>query len=414
MDRAIIYPGAVPLETDLLFPQVATLQALGALIGATLGTTTVADGLWATPTSPASMSLVIGQGCLTAFGVTDAAGFSSLGTNGDGIVRMGINVEPVTIGPFAAAPSPGQACNVLIQGAFAETDANPALLPYLNAANPALPFGGPGNNGVAQPTRRLQRVALSARPGTPATAGLQGTPVADSGCVPLYVVTIPYGTAALGAGNIAIHPAAPFIPFKLPQLAPGFSNIRAFTASGSWTVPNGVTRIRVTVVGGGGQGGGGTDAPIALGSGGGAGGTAVGVFAVTPGSTWPVTVGAGGYNPTAGTDGSNGGASSFGALISATGGAGGKCGTAPVGGNGGICAGGNYNCIGGDGLDAIVINDGNGNYGGTGGGTPFGTSNRSSRQLTGGQAPGVGGAGAPQGIRGVGSGGANGLVIVEW
>ena len=68
MDRQIVYPGAIPLDTDFLLTNRNTLVAIGALTRATLGTNTVADGLACTPTSPASLSVVVAPGSITALG----------------------------------------------------------------------------------------------------------------------------------------------------------------------------------------------------------------------------------------------------------------------------------------------------------------------------------------------------------
>ncbi len=45
MDRIIVYPGAIPLDTDLLNTNRNVMIALHALISATLGTATAVDGL---------------------------------------------------------------------------------------------------------------------------------------------------------------------------------------------------------------------------------------------------------------------------------------------------------------------------------------------------------------------------------
>lgn len=89
-----------------------------------------------------------------------------------------------------------------------------------------------------------------------------------------------------------------------------------FTSSGTWTAPTGVTKVRVTVIGGG-------AGSFFNGTGfaGAAGGVAVGSYTVTPGTVYTVTVGAGSAGVSTGTSAA-GGTSSFGALISATGGAG--------------------------------------------------------------------------------------------
>jgi hypothetical protein len=69
----------------------------------------------------------------------------------------------------------------------------------------------------------------------------------------------------------------------------GKTVIQTFTASGTWTCPTGVTEVEYLVVGAGGGGG------CNGGGGGGAGAyrTATG-FSVTAGTTYTVTVGAGG------------------------------------------------------------------------------------------------------------------------
>ncbi len=93
----------------------------------------------------------------------------------------------------------------------------------------------------------------------------------------------------------------------------GSGQFLQFLNSGTFTfvVPSGVTSIRIRVVGGG---GGGTQHPSQGGGGGGGGGYAHGVFTVTPGTSYTVTVGAGGNWSTGNAQA--GGTSSFGALIS--------------------------------------------------------------------------------------------------
>ena len=98
--------------------------------------------------------------------------------------------------------------------------------------------------------------------------------------------------------------------------------VTSFTSTGSttWTAPADVTSVEVLVVAGGGSGGGGSGA---IGGGGGGGGGIIynTSYPVTPGTTYPVVVGAGGVgaNRVKGTNGSN---SQFGALVALGGGAG--------------------------------------------------------------------------------------------
>jgi len=101
--------------------------------------------------------------------------------------------------------------------------------------------------------------------------------------------------------------------------------VTTFTSNGSWTAPSGISTIDALVVAGGGGGGtSGSSNPNRSGGGGGAGGfrnlTSV---SVSPGTTYAITVGAGGSGGDfwPGNTGSN---SSVGALISASGGGGGN------------------------------------------------------------------------------------------
>lgn len=119
---------------------------------------------------------------------------------------------------------------------------------------------------------------------------------------------------------------------------------QVFTSSGTFTVPSGITAVKVTVVGGGG-GGGASSGGCSSGAGGGGGGAGTSiryVTGLTPGGTVSVTVGAAG---TAGAGaGGAGGASSFGAFATGNGGSGG--GTGFAGGTG--AAGANGTASGGD------------------------------------------------------------------
>lgn len=111
--------------------------------------------------------------------------------------------------------------------------------------------------------------------------------------------------------------------------ARAFTTVATFTASGTWTVPAGVTNFYVVCVGGGGGGGGNNNADDAASAGvdggyGGYGGVSIAEFLVN-GATATVTVGAGGAGTNTG-NGGTGGTSSVvhnGITVSATGGQGG-------------------------------------------------------------------------------------------
>ena len=167
-----------------------------------------------------------------------------------------------------------------------------------------------------------------------------------------------------------------------------------FTASGSWTVPTGVTSVTVQIWGAGG-GGGGSNVNGSGGSGGGSGAYSTRIVTVTPGA-YTFTIGTAG---TAGTDaggtGGTGGNSTItigGFTLSATGGTGGAGNSGAVG-SGGLGSGGSTNNNGNPGLlgGASGGNGGSAPNGGTGG-----TGNTNGAGNPGGT-PGAGGGGGERG-----------------
>jgi hypothetical protein len=120
------------------------------------------------------------------------------------------------------------------------------------------------------------------------------------------------------------------------------SDVKYFTASGTWTKPIGLRAVEVEVVGGGGGGGGAgtTTSTQAAAAGGGSGGGYARslILAADLPNTVTVTVGAGGSGGSAGPNsGASGGTSSFGSFTSAVGGNGGagRTGGTNVGASGG-------------------------------------------------------------------------------
>src|ERR1700722_10136407 len=154
MDRNIVYPGAIPLDTDLLSINRNIMIALGILIRATLGTETTVDGLACIPTAPASMSVQVGPGSLTQLSVVDATPFGSLSADTtDPLVKMGINLASQYF-DLQSPLNSGSSVNYLIQSCLQESDQGLIVLPYYNAANPSQPYSGPANSGLPQATLR--------------------------------------------------------------------------------------------------------------------------------------------------------------------------------------------------------------------------------------------------------------------
>ena len=141
----------------------------------------------------------------------------------------------------------------------------------------------------------------------------KSTLVATAGCLGL-VVTLTGMTAAVSGDQIAgvrgtssatSHLKTRLTGLVLSSAAAQTANYRLFTASGSFTVPAGVTRMIVEVRGAG--GGGGAGANGGTGAGGGQGGWERVLVKAQAGSVYVVTVGKGGAGGTAGGTGGTGG-----------------------------------------------------------------------------------------------------------
>lgn len=154
-----------------------------------------------------------------------------------------------------------------------------------------------------------------------------------------------------GVDFVVVDPLPPVI---VPP--PYLGGYQEFTASGNFTVPDGVAAVWLTGIAGG--GGGGPSANSASVNGGGGGGHgAIAVrkkVAVTPGQVIAVTIGA------AGASGASGGATSFGALLSLAGGGGGSNVATSSGGGAGFPGGFSTGVVGS-------------NSSGAGASTPFGS-----------------------------------------
>ena len=417
MDRNIVYPGSIPLDTDLLSLNRNVMVALGYLIQSVIGQNTVVDGLECQPTVPPSMTVLIGPGSIVQPTVIDTLAYGSLPADvTDPLLKMGVNTTATDF-TLIAPTSSGQSANYLIEASFQEADVNPIVLPYYNASNPSQPYSGPANAGTTQNTLRSQRVGLQLKPGAPALTGTQLTPPTDSGWVGLYVVTVSYGQTAITAANIGVPPGAPFINWKLPNLVPGFAaGVQTFNNGGTFIVPNGITQIEVEVWGGG---SGSYASTASLASGGGAGGGYARklVAGLAPGQVIPVSVGIGGSGgTTSGSAASPGGSSSFGTFVSATGGSlnsSASVSTPQNGGTpGGVGVGGDVNLTGSSGQSALM------SAAGIGGGAPLGGMQSSGTVGVPGVFPGGGAGGAGTGVNGTtpynGAAGASGFVVVRW
>ena len=417
MDRNIVYPGAIPLDTDLLSVNRNTMIALGFIMRATLGTNVAVDGLTCTPTAPASMSVQISPGSLMQSSVIDAAPYRSLPANtADPLVKMGINIKSqfIELQPPSAF---GTSVSCLIQASLQESDQNPVVLPYYNAANPSQPYSGPTNSGLGQATLRSQSVQLQLKAGVPSTTGTQLVPPVDQGWVGLYVITVASGQTTVDPGNIAVVASAPFINWKLPQLSPGFgAGVQCFMSNATFVVPSGVSQLEVELWGAG-SGSFASNSSTPSGGGSGGGYARKRIQGVSPGQMISVTVGNGGAaGTTSGAPAGAGGTTSFGQYVSSTGGslnylasvANPQYGAIPPG----VGVNGDINLTGAAGQSAAL------NQGGMGGGAPMSGSQNSGTTGVSGTTPGGGAAGAGTGANSAtpydGAQGGGGLVVVRW
>lgn len=212
MDRQIVYPGAIPLETDLLNTNKNAMIGLSKLAAAILGTSTFLNGLACTPTGPASLQVYVAPGEIYSLQNIDGTAYSSIAADTThAILKQGISLDQLTL----SCPAPvtaGQSVNYLIQVAYQDTDSGAVVLPYYNSSNPAQAYAGPANSGATQNTVRKGVCAVSAKAGVAATTGTQTTPAPDAGYIGAFVVTVAYGQTQITAPNISTYAGAPFLP----------------------------------------------------------------------------------------------------------------------------------------------------------------------------------------------------------
>lgn len=212
MDRVMVYPGAIPLETDLLSSQKNSMIGLAKLAAAVMGLSTVVNGLACTQTTVPSLAVKVAPGEIYSLANIDGTAYSSLAADTThSILKQGILLDAVTL----ACPAPttaGYSINYLVEAAYLDTDSNALVLPYYNASNPASAYSGPANSGTAQYTTRAGVCNVQVKAGVAAATGTQTTPAVDAGYTALYAVTVAYGATQVLNANISALSSAPFLP----------------------------------------------------------------------------------------------------------------------------------------------------------------------------------------------------------
>lgn len=258
MDRIIEYPMEQIVVDDFLNQRVADMIALGKLISALLGSQTMVEGLACTPTSPASMDVLVAPGQIFFLEAVDTTTYGDLSptadilghnvaANAETIMKQGLILSQTTFALTAPSTS-GDSVNYLISVAYEDQDTEDVVLNYYNSSNPSQPLQGPNNSGTAQPTLRQGKCILTLTAGTAAATGTQQTPAVPSGQTGLYVITVASGQTSITASNIAIYTGAPFLSQKLFNLMNEsgtlilngliVSDIISANVTGDLTIPN--------------------------------------------------------------------------------------------------------------------------------------------------------------------------------
>lgn len=242
MDRIQVYPGQVPLETDILYSNKFAMMGLAKLAEVVLGNVPVLVGLPCTP--GAGLTISVGAGQVYNVANIDATPYSSLAADTThNTLKQGILLDPVVLN----CPAPGtvgQSINYLVEVAFQENDTNSTVLPFYNAANPAVPYSGPGGLGAASNTIRSGQCIVQVKAGAAAATGSQTTPAVDAGFIAAYIVTVAYGASSIAGGNIAVAAGAPFLTMTLPQVT-----IAQFRFPVPFLTPYGTSPASATTVG---------------------------------------------------------------------------------------------------------------------------------------------------------------------
>jgi len=217
-------------------------------------------------------------------------------------------------------------------------------------ALPALDSGfSSGKASSAQINKALRQGTVMSSVLAQFIANLSGKDVLDDGNTQLLLNNLILALNANGANNsLQINNLLSEIKNSGPQavasavasLGLNTPRMKAFTTSGSFTVPVGVSTIYISgCAGGGGGGGGGGGDTNYFGGGGGGGGAGQSViklsFPVTPGLVIPISIGSGGSgatgNSSVGLSGSSGGNTVVVGLITLVGGLGGSGGSNSTG-----------------------------------------------------------------------------------
>lgn len=232
MDRQEIYSQSQVRSYDFAWAQRQALIGIGQLafdlIGSS-GTFVGGQGLVASPSMPASLTIGLSAGDLYALADIDATAYGPLSSDTNQTTQQGFAAaQSVTLSTSGLGS--GQSRWALIWAEFSQTDEIPGddptggLLNYLNTADPAgPPYSGPNDDNTPQNTRRLGVCTIGVTYGAVATTGSETPPSAPGGSVGLYLIDLTFGQTTITSGEILVagpnvgsnvgstYPQAPFL-----------------------------------------------------------------------------------------------------------------------------------------------------------------------------------------------------------
>ncbi|WP_010510047.1 hypothetical protein [Komagataeibacter europaeus] len=209
MDRQIVYPAQIPLDSDQLNAQRNAYVGLGQLAAMAYGWSTVAaSGFACVPGT--GLALVIAPGSLLAPGVVDASAYGTLAAISSALVRQYASRDPVALAVLGA----GATYTVYVTPATVDTD--DTVLPFYNAADPSVTYAGADNSGKTAPTVRQDMAQIGIGASMP------------DGAYPLWTITVPAGATSITADMIAQAAGAPFYD-TIPQLQAAKQDALGFT-----------------------------------------------------------------------------------------------------------------------------------------------------------------------------------------
>ncbi|WP_241503256.1 autotransporter outer membrane beta-barrel domain-containing protein [Komagataeibacter melaceti] len=209
MDRQIVYPAQIPLDSDQLNAQRNAYVGLGQLAAMAYGWSTVAaSGFACTP--GAGLAVTVAPGSLLAPGVVDGTAYGTLAAVASALVRQYVSRDPATL----TVPGAGATYTVYVTPATVDTD--DTVLPFYNAANPSVTYAGSDNSGKTAPTVRQDAAQLGIGTSAP------------NGAYPLWIITVPAAATSITTDMIVQADGAPFYD-TIPQLQADKQDALGFT-----------------------------------------------------------------------------------------------------------------------------------------------------------------------------------------